>query len=332
MLRARHGARFRYSPMSYNGALFKRLLSVVRHTSFEASVALTLNPACVATGFKPSKGTVMTFSRVCAFVGAAVSAALLVVSHAPVHAADLGYGSVKDIPPPAPSGRAWYLKGTIGMKNEDADSIWTSGGGTNGPGYQSGNFVVEGIDIERKAIFGGGVGVEYNRWLRFDVTGEYRGKQGFRARDYNRVDDYNNDYTADLDSWLGLLNVYVDLYTWRGFTPYVGAGIGISWFTVENFRDVNATNGAIYTGDKDKTTANFAWALYAGLSYDITQNVTFDAAYRYSDLGDAKTGRASDEFGNWYTGLEIQDITSHDVLFSLRYNFDSAREYPVALK
>jgi len=274
----------------------------------------------------------MTLPRVCALAGAAVSAVVLAVSAVPAVAADLGYGSIKDVAPAPVSSRAWYLKGTIGVKNEDADSIWTSGGGTNGPGYQSGNFVVGGIDIERKAIFGLGVGVEYNRWLRLDVTGEYRGKQGFRARDFNWNLNYTNDYSADLESWLGLFNVYWDIRTWHGFTPYIGAGIGFSSNTVKDFTDVNTNNVAVYTGDKDKTTTNFAWALYAGVSYDLTPNLTFDAAYRYADLGDAKTGRASDGVGGWYTGLEIQDITSHDVLFSLRYRFDSPRSYPVALK
>jgi opacity protein-like surface antigen len=274
----------------------------------------------------------MTLPRVCALAGAAVSAVVLAVSAVPAVAADLGYGSIKDVAPAPVSSRAWYLKGTIGVKNEDADSIWTSGGGTNGPGYQSGDFVVGGIDIERKAIFGLGVGVEYNRWLRLDVTGEYRGKQGFRARDFNWNLNYTNDYSADLESWLGLFNVYWDIRTWHGFTPYIGAGIGFSSNTVKDFTDVNTNNVAVYTGDKDKTTTNFAWALYAGVSYDLTPNLTFDAAYRYADLGDAKTGRASDGVGGWYTGLEIQDITSHDVLFSLRYRFDSPRSYPVALK
>ena len=65
----------------------------------------------------------MKTSRVCVLLGAAVSAAILAVSIAPAQAADLGYGSVKDIPPPAPSGRAWYLKGTIGMKNAEPGGI-----------------------------------------------------------------------------------------------------------------------------------------------------------------------------------------------------------------
>lgn len=278
----------------------------------------------------------MIFSRACALAGAAINAAFLAVSFAPVQAADLGYGSIKDVAPAPVASRTWYLKGTIGVKHEDADSIWTDGGGSgsgNGPGYQSGNFWVGPIDIETKAIFGLGVGVEYNRWLRFDVTGEYRGKQGFRARDYNWFEDYNNYYSADIESWVGLFNMYWDIRTWHGFTPYIGAGIGFASNTVKDFRDVNTDAPTVYEGDKDKTTTNFAWALYAGISYDLTSNITFDAAYRYLDLGDAKTGRAT-EVGstNWYTGLEIQDITSHDVLFSLRYRFDSPRTYPVALK
>lgn len=274
----------------------------------------------------------MTIRRVCALVGAAIGAAFSFAASAPLEAADLGYGSIKDAPAPV-AHRTWYLKGTIGVKNEDADSIWTDGGGTEGPGYQSGNFTVNSIDIERKAIFGLGVGLEYNRWLRFDVTGEYRGKQHFRAQDYNRVDDYNNNYSADLDSWLGLFNAYVDLWTWRGFTPYVGGGIGVSSFEVENYRDVNVQDVATYTGDKDKTSTNFAWALYAGVSYDVTPNLTLDAAYRYADLGDAATGRATNEDGTrWYNGLEIRDITSHDFLLSLRYRLDSPRPVYGAVK
>jgi opacity protein-like surface antigen len=343
MLRARHGARFRYSPMSYNGALFKRLLSVVRQSSFEASVALTLSPACVATGFKPSKGTVMTFSRVCAFVGAAVSAALLVVSHAPVHAADLGYGSVKDIPPPAPSGRAWYLKGTIGMKNPEPGGIWTDGTGA-GDGYDSGIFTVHHKDIKSSAMYGFGIGVEHSRWLRFDVTGEYRGKQLFVAQDsYNNgagcglgVPGANcgtNEYTADLVSWIGLANVYIDLVTWRGLTPYVGGGVGLAYVDVTGFKDVNVPAGSVFYGDKDTSTTNFAWALYAGVSFDVTDQFTLDLAYRYTDLGDARTGRATAYDGSSsYNGLEINDITSHDLLLSARYRLEPSNAYPVALK
>ena len=57
----------------------------------------------------------MIASRVSALLGAALAAALLAGASSAGFAADFGY-SIKDAPPPAP-GRAWYLKGTIGMGN-----------------------------------------------------------------------------------------------------------------------------------------------------------------------------------------------------------------------
>jgi len=272
----------------------------------------------------------MTIRRVCALSGAAISAAFLFAAFAPVNAADLGYGSIKDAPV-AVSHRTWYLKGTIGMKNEEPDSIWTDGHGNDG--YQTGDFTVHHKDIKTTAIYGFGIGLEYNRWLRFDVTGEYRGKQLFVAQDsYNNGGPCpgtgcgTNEYTADIEGWMGLFNAYVDLWTWRGVTPYIGAGIGFTSLDVQGFKDVNVPQNSVFYGDSDHRSTNFAWALYAGMSYDITPNLTLDLAYRYADLGDAETGRATAYDGSdSYNGLQIRDITSHDLLFSARYRLDDPR-------
>jgi opacity protein-like surface antigen len=275
----------------------------------------------------------MRTSRVCALAGAAVSAAMLAASPVPASAADFGYGSVKDIPP-APSGRAWYLKGTIGMKNPEPGSIYSES-------FENGGFTVHHHDIKSTALYGIGIGVEHSRWLRFDLTGEYRGKQLFVAQDsYYRppcdapTDCGSNEYTADLESWLGLFNAYVDLGTWHGVTPYVGGGIGLASVTVMGYKDVNVPANSVYYGDKDKTTTNFAWALYAGLSYDVTDQFTVDLGYRYTDLGTVKTGSATSyDRLETHSGLEIRDIVSHDLLFSARYRLGpSAPTYPVAFK
>ncbi len=275
----------------------------------------------------------MRTSRVCVLLGAA-AAAILSVSFAPVQAADLGYGSVKDIPPPPPSGRAWYLKGTIGMKNPDVGSIWADE-------YSSGDFTVHHEDIKSTALYGFGIGVEHSRWLRFDVTGEYRGKQLFVAQDsYNNGGPCpgtgcgTNEHTADLESWLGLFNAYVDLGTWRGITPYVGGGIGMAYIDVQGYKDVNVPQNSVYYGNADKGQTNFAWALYAGVSYDVTPQFTLDLGYRYTDLGTVETGPSTAYDGsNTINGLEIRDIVSHDLLFSARYRLDRPAEmYPVAIK
>ncbi len=70
----------------------------------------------------------MIASRVFALLGATLAAALLDGASSAGFAADLGF-SIKDAPP-AP-GRAWYLKGTIGMGNPFVGSIWDDAYETN---------------------------------------------------------------------------------------------------------------------------------------------------------------------------------------------------------
>lgn len=277
----------------------------------------------------------MKTNRVCAMLGAVASAAVMTVSTVPASAADFGYGSVKDIPiAPVATGRTWYLRGTICMKNPEVGSIFV-----DEPSWS--DHTVHHEDIKSTALFGMGVGLEFNRWLRFDITGEYRGKQHFVAHDsYDNGGPCpgagcgTNDYSANLKSWMGLANAYIDLGTFRGITPYVGGGIGFASITTMGFKDQNVPQGSTFYGDRDKTTTNFAWALYAGMSYDVTPAVTLDFGYRYTDLGSVKTGRATAFDGSGsYSGLEIRDITSHDLLLTARYRLGSHEPmYPVAIK
>src|SRR5690606_11090944 len=126
-------------------------------------------------------------------------------------------------------------------------------------------------------IGGLGVGYQLNRWLRGDLTAEYRGETGFHGldtfTDVNGDPRYNN-YTAKKSEWLLLANAYVDLGEWHGISPYVGAGIGASRNTIHSFRDA----GIAYGTPGDPSTSfptlayadaaskwNLAWALHAGL-------------------------------------------------------------------
>src|SRR5262249_2109107 len=143
-----------------------------------------------------------------------------------------------------------------------------------------------------------GIGYNVNNWFRVDVTGEYRGKANFHGLDNaHNSGGYSPDrYTGSKSELTFLLNGYVDLGTWSRFTPFVGAGVGFSRNTISNFGDVNVNAcpgidlcvGDAYADDASKWS--FAWALYAGLAYRVTDNFTIELAYRYLDLGDAQTG------------------------------------------
>jgi opacity protein-like surface antigen len=114
--------------------------------------------------------------------------------------------------------------------------------------------------------------------------------------------------------------------TWCGFTPYVGAGIGFATISVNGLKDVNVPNGSVFYA-ADNTTTNFAWAIHAGVAYDVTPQFVVDLAYRYADLGDAKSGVAT-AFDNTssYDGVHIRNITSNDLLLGVRYKLH--REQP----
>jgi opacity protein-like surface antigen len=255
-------------------------------------------------------------------LGAALGTALMLAlgSHAKA-GEDIYYGGggLKggyDVPPPPPSDRGLYFKAYVGQANTDVGSIWT-------PGYETNTFSVFHNDIKSNALYGLGIGYKRNRWLRFDLTGEYRGDSTFFAQDsYPAGGGFTagtNEYTADVSSWLGLANAYWDIVTWCGFTPYVGAGIGFATISVNGLKDVNVPQGTVFYGD-DNTTTNFAWAIHAGLAYDVSPQLAIDLSYRYADLGNASSGVVTAYNGaSSYSEVAIRDITSNDVMLGVRY-------------
>ena len=97
-----------------------------------------------------------------------------------------------------------------------------------------------------------------------------------------------------------MANAYFDYLTCTPWTPYVGAGIGLSHLKADN-------------GDVAKSVNNLAWQVMAGLAYDITSNWTADVGYRYADLG-----RVRKNYGEGVTKVTARD---HEIMAGVRYNF-----------
>ena len=225
------------------------------------------------------------------------------------------------LPPPHHDFGGWYLRGDIGMSNQHFRTLEHVSFAT-APGFtwlDRGGF-------ESGPIFGLGVGYRYNSWLRFDVTGEYRGKVGFSALDqFTNVGPVinTNDYRGTKSEWVFLANAYADLGTWYGITPFVGAGAGFAINRIDHFRDTNViAGGGGWAGPGSKT--NFAWALHAGLAYQVTPTFTVELAYRYLWLGDAQTGTLVnlDPTVPCAAGCEpmhFRGIASHDLKLGMRW-------------
>ncbi len=252
-----------------------------------------------------------------------VAAALAMGQSTTANAADLLPPPIVEpvpIPEPIVESRAFYLRSFIGITNQEVDDI-------SNQFIDAGGFTIIDLDFDSSPLIGLGVGFEYSDKFRFDLTGEYRSKASFTGLDTFVSPGIGpgvstNQYTANKSEWLFLANGYWDIGNFHGFTPYVGAGIGTAAVTIDGFTDTNlVSNGLAYAGDN--TEWNFAWALHAGFSYDLTDDLKFDFGYRYADLGDGKTGtvRTFDPSVGPFGPTKLEDITSHDVHFGLRWSF-----------
>jgi opacity protein-like surface antigen len=279
--------------------------------------------------------------------------ALLMGSTVAGYAADLGLPPPPPLVAPAPCPGCTgpvYFKGFVGAANPTVDSIFT-------PAFRTNNFQVFHNDIKSSPLFGVGVGYQFNNWLRFDMTGEYRGDSTFLAQDRypggNGTFNVNsnqaaitagvpgaflpgtNEYTADIQSWVGLANAYIDLPNVLCITPWVGAGIGLASVSVNGLKDVNVPNKSVFYG-ADHSQTNFAWAVYGGLSYDVNPSVTLDLSYRYLDLGDARSGTVTAyDNSSSYSGVDINNIHSHDIMLGVRWKLGhqpTAAPMPVSFK
>jgi opacity protein-like surface antigen len=192
----------------------------------------------------------------------------------------------------------WYLRGDIGFRRNEADGVTNVGAP---PGVRD-------SDLDNSWMFGAGVGYKMD-WFRTDLTVDYGTRSEFTGDSGVR----RNDFSARVDSVTGLVNVYGDLGTWFGLSPYIGAGIGFAHLQAANF-DVASAG----VGDADSAGSwNFAWAYMAGVSYRLTGNYHVDVGYRHLNMGDVTTGR--DAANNQLT---FKKMSADEIRVGFRYVLD----------
>jgi opacity protein-like surface antigen len=241
-------------------------------------------------------------------------------------------------------GSGWYLRGDFAISNDTRLKV----GGVTLPS-SSGTF--------NSWSIGGGGGYQWNNWVRTDVTIDWRNPRNFQGNTvsgvacqigavgtppgagggnftgslpiYSSCSDYSRARLTDLHV---LFNAYVDLGTWWGLTPYIGAGAGfsyvyqkasINWF-MNNGNPYNPTwtdpftlgTYSNYWDQARSTTAlNFAWALMGGVSYAVMPHVSVDVGYRYLNLGPINTFGA---FG----AISKVNLKAQELRFGVRYAID----------
>jgi opacity protein-like surface antigen len=163
-----------------------------------------------------------------------------------------------------------------------------------------------------------GVGHYVGQHVRVDATVEYRSEfkvEGFA--DFAVPNSLNQ--RTDIESIVTLFNAYWDFGDHFGWTPYVGAGIG---FAHNEMDDAFVSDSGFRTQGDDKW--DFAWALMAGASAPVAEDVLFDIGYRYINFGTASTSTTGLNIGgatNTVPPVRVVDMDAHEIRLGFRYNF-----------
>ncbi|MDB5572173.1 MAG: porin family protein [Hyphomicrobiales bacterium] len=215
-----------------------------------------------------------------------------------------------------------------------------------------------------------GAGNKFNNWFRADLTFDVRGgaRSASTTGPFDCVTDVSgltrqSDSTnigwgavysqcnaieqASLRRFSGLANAYIDLGSFGGISPYVGAGLGVTTIKTQGSYDWKmASDGTKYQptlvqpagfpiffvdpvtgvrldpqpdinfGKQDRMKQigervfNATWALMAGVAVDVGSNAKLDVGYRFLNFGKVGTGS---------TGPAS---TAHEVRVGVRYMID----------
>jgi opacity protein-like surface antigen len=257
----------------------------------------------------------------------------------------------------------FYVRGDASLSREKAPRVASDGG------------LVFGSQKLNSWALSVGAGNKFNNWFRADMTFELRG--GSRASSssdpfkcmksvnglsavlasgqevpigWDPVWDMCREVqSASLQRMSGMVNLYADLGTWSGITPYVGMGVGMTSMKTSGAYDWNLTSdgssykptlvqpdtfphqwyddGVLMTpppadfswGKQDrsrtinKRTYNPTWALMLGVAVDVTSAAKLDIGYRFINFGSVKASASS-------TGGAS---TAHELRMGIRYMIDA---------
>lgn len=191
------------------------------------------------------------------------------------------------IAPPPFSG--WYLRGDVGVGFDQMNNF-----ASNDAAIISG-FRYNGSGLGMQSIFDLGAGYQFNNWFRADVTAEYRTNSKYWANEgYAAGPGYgagSDGYSGGVRNEVFLANGYVDLGTWYGLTPFVGAGVGVAESNFNGLTDVGLgpSNYGGYGTAANSNSTQLAWALMAGVDYAIAPNWRLELSYRYLNMGDVRS-------------------------------------------
>jgi opacity protein-like surface antigen len=218
-----------------------------------------------------------------------------------------------------------YIAVDLGVaKVSDTDLDYSDEGGTFGGTGAQDTLATE-VDLGSAVNFGGAIGYDFGM-IRSDIEIDYSRNsiKGLDIRslngstvtltpgdiadfcDYAEVEgctgtgnrvEFDGGHARQLSA---LANVWLDIPLGSVVTPYVGGGIGVTGFEIE-----------------DEGKATFAWQLGAGVAVQVTPGVSLTADYRYRTA--KGTTFTDDEYADY--SLRVGKIQTSTFSAGLRFTF-----------
>ncbi len=226
----------------------------------------------------------------------------------------------------------WYIRGDVGVAINTAsysstfDKLTNTAGGT----LNVTTLTNAQNSIGDTAFIRAGVGYQFNNWFRADLTAEYQ-----TSAAYHRVIQYpgaglpgtstctagmtcSDFYSGSVAAAAFLANGYLDMGTWNGLTPYVGAGVGFARLSMMGLTDVGVGIGSA----TDTSKTNLAWALMTGVAYNINSRLKLEMGYRYLNMGELVSNPivCTDQTQCFFERQHIK-LASHDFHLGMRWLF-----------
>ncbi|MCX7305692.1 MAG: porin family protein [Hyphomicrobiales bacterium] len=235
---------------------------------------------------------------------------------------------------PVEIGSGWYLRGDVSyVFNKSIGAVDYTTYDPVAVTYSSASFTS--ADLDTDFAWGGGFGYRFTDYFRADATVD-----GFRA-DFSGATSSTEPCFADpvvdtscrstngseVSALSIMANGYVDLGTYVGFTPYVGAGLGyslVSWgdlsdttYCVDGLTACASALPVDSTSHPGDDSWRLTYALMAGVAYDISRNFKLDVGYKYRSIdgGDMFGWDTQQTFGAGTQG----SIDTHEFKIGLRY-------------
>lgn len=149
-------------------------------------------------------------------------------------------------------------------------------------------------DFGTSTLLGLGAGLELTRWFRVEAALDVRPNLAFDGNANFARAGKNQPVSGSLNQADLMAFAYIDPLAAMGvesrWQPFLGLGAGVSRNEIgEMTYEFPALRQPRYSVMPGGTDYAFAWSATAGLGYAVSDSVTLELAWRYSDLGKVET-------------------------------------------